>query len=508
MEFQPPARARWLRAALIAIALIYAFLAGLRTVSETDLGWQMAAGRYIVQHHEIPSSTLLTYTVPGSTWIYPPFSGLIFYLLFLIGGYSALSWFCALACTSTIALAVSYGGRARAALAILAVPAIAFRTAPRADLFTTLLFTAFLVLLWRHYEGRTVRLWLLPVLMFFWVNLHPGFIAGLALIGVYVFSEVCDMAFATRRVASIARLQSALPWLLASPLATLANPWGFGIYRILSSQNKVILPSTQFIGEGSPVRFNALAFRQAFSPRDPASADWWMLAIGVVAILICIWKMRLGPASLLAALAHESLQHIRFQALFAVLVVVLGGSLLPHLAELFSTRPDVTRADQKSRAPLFSWLSPRTLVAAMVVVFAILVAARSYDLVSDRHYIDADELSFFGPGESWWFPERAMSVLDREHLPANLFHDYNMGGYLIWRVGERYPDFADGRFIPFAGDIFAEQKELASAPPDSMLWRNASDRWNINTIVFSLSRFAGLGSFPLENFCHSNFWRL
>jgi hypothetical protein len=195
MEMKPLSGAGWLRPALIGIALAYAFLAGLHTVSETDLGWQMATGRYIVQHHQIPSTTLFTYTVPGSTWIYPPFSGVIFYLLYLIGGYAALSWFSALACAATVAMAVWRGGRVTATFATLAVPAIAFRTVPRADLFTTLLFAAVLVLLVRHYEGHTVRLWLLPILMLLWVNLHHGFVAGLVLMGAYGFSEVCDMLF-------------------------------------------------------------------------------------------------------------------------------------------------------------------------------------------------------------------------------------------------------------------------------------------------------------------------
>jgi hypothetical protein len=147
MHVKPFSRVDWVRTLLVGIALVYAFLAGLHTVSETDLGWQMATGRYIVQHHQIPSTTLFTYTVPGSMWIYPPLSGVIFYLLYLMGGYSALSWFSALACAATVALAVWRGGRVTAALAILAVPAIAFRAVPRADLFTTVLFAAVLVLL-------------------------------------------------------------------------------------------------------------------------------------------------------------------------------------------------------------------------------------------------------------------------------------------------------------------------------------------------------------------------
>jgi tetratricopeptide (TPR) repeat protein len=507
MDIPPLSRAAWLRPALIAIAIVYAFLAGLHTVSETDLGWQMATGRYIVQHRQIPSTTLFTYTVPDSTWIYPPFSGVIFYLLYLIGGYSALSWFSALACTATVALAVWRGGRVTAALAILAVPAIAFRIVPRADLFTTVLFAAVLVLLARHYEGHPVKLWLLPVLMLLWVNFHHGFVAGLALVGAYGFSEGCDLFFADRSAASLARLRRAVPWLFGAAAATIVNPWGLGIYGALARQNKVTQPLTDFIGEWSGVHFNALALRQTLSPRHPASADWWLLAIAVIAILVGVWKMRPGPAILLAGLLYESIQHIRFQAIFAVLVVVLGGSLLPRLAELFSApRAAVPDSLEPQSMPLRISTSPM-LGIAIIALFIVFAGVRSYDLVSNRYYLESGQLYFFGPGESWWFPERAMNFLEREHLPVNLFHDYNVGGFLPWRVGPQYPDFADGRFIPFAGAVFAEQKFLLATSPNSPAWREAVNRWNINTIVFSLSRYAGLGSFPLDDYCHSTEWK-
>jgi tetratricopeptide (TPR) repeat protein len=507
MEMQPLSRAGWLRPALIAIALVYALLAGLHTVSETDLGWQMSTGRYIVQHHQIPSTTLFTYTVPNSTWIYPPFSGVIFYLLYLMGGYSALSWFSAFACATTVALAVWRGGRVTAALAILAVPAIAFRIVPRADLFTTVLFAAVLVLLARYYEGHRVRLWPLPLLMLLWVNLHHGFVAGLALMGAYVFSEVCDMAFANRRAASFERLRNAAPWLFAAAAATLVNPWGFGIYRALARQNKVTQPLSDFIGEWSSVHFNALAVRQALSPRDPASADWWLIALAVIAILVCVWKMRPGPAILLAGLLYESIQHIRFQAVFAVLVVVLGGSLLPRLAELIPKPSAATPDNQQLQSLPRTIFSSPMLGAAVLVLFATLVGVRSYDLVSNRYYLEMGELYFFGPGESWWFPERAVNFLQTERLPANLFHDYNAGGFLTWRVGTEYPDFADGRFIPFAGAVFSEQKVLLSTSPESPAWQESANRWKINTILFSLSRYAGLGSFPLDDYCRGTLWK-
>jgi len=92
-------------------------------------------------------------------------------------------------------------------------------------------------------------------------------------------------------------------------------------------------------------------------------------------------------------------------------------------------------------------------------------------------------------------------------LPGNVFHDCGLGGYLTWRIGPEYPDFVDGRYIPFGNDLFSEQRLLASVGPDTLDWQRAADRWQINTAIFSVARYAGLGSFALQDFCASKTWK-
>src|ERR1700693_3009564 len=66
-----------LRLGLSFLALIYALLAGLKTVVDFDLGWQMASGRYLLRHHGVPRSEMFSYTAHGVEWIYPVLSGAI-----------------------------------------------------------------------------------------------------------------------------------------------------------------------------------------------------------------------------------------------------------------------------------------------------------------------------------------------------------------------------------------------------------------------------------------------
>jgi hypothetical protein len=130
-------------ACLVFLTLTYALLAGLKTVVDFDLGWQMATGRYLLAHHAIPRTELFSYTAHGTEWIYPVLSGLVFYLLYQMGGYAAISWFCALACVATAAVLIYKRNLWAVVLALLAVPVLSSEVMPRASLFTIILFSCF-----------------------------------------------------------------------------------------------------------------------------------------------------------------------------------------------------------------------------------------------------------------------------------------------------------------------------------------------------------------------------
>jgi len=508
METSPQLRHDPIRAALIALALLYALLAGLKTVADYDLGWQLASGRYIVTHHSIPSVDVLSHTARGHEWIYPPFSGVILYAVARLGGWAALSWLNALACLAAVALLVLRGGRLTALLAILAVPAIAFRTEPRSEMFTTVLFAAFFGVLWRHYRGERTRLWLLPVLMALWVNLHTGFAAGLTLLAGYVLLELLEMPFVTGRAAAFSRLRQAAPWCALAGLATLVNPWGYRIYETLLRQAQAGELHGAFIGEWSSVRLNSAALEQLLDLRSSASGDWWLLLVALAAFAVAIFRRRLGPAVLLAGGAYLSMAHIRFQALFALLVVIIAGSLPGRSAGTKNTEP----AAAAGAAP--GWMQAlRALAARREIPHALLAAAtllagiRSYDLVSDRHYIVQGQLSLFGAGPSWWYPERAAEFLLREKIPGNIFNDFDLGGYLAWRIGPEYPDYVDSRYLPFGLDILLHKNHLVASPPDSPDWTAEADARHINLAIFSLSRYGQLENAPLLAFCSSRNWK-
>jgi Flp pilus assembly protein TadD len=514
---------RQLSLALMGLALAYAFLSGFHTLYDLDMGWQLATGRYVVQHHAVPTTDVLSYTSPGAEWIYPPLAGVLFYGIYSAFGYGGMTWFCALALAALVAWLVQASfsrteSIAAAVLAIFAVPTLATRMGPRPDLFTQLFFAIFLIELWIfHYRsafvsepehdgektvrlGTPKRLWILPLVMLLWVNLHPGFVAGLGILFVYLLMEALEFVFPSRRAMTQLRLRQAWPLLAATVVVTLLNPFGYKIYK--SALTLAGLRPSQpgkgpDIWELQPMLTTPASLTQAMDWRSPGSSYWWLAAIAVVVIGGALWRRRVGAALLMAGALYASLQHMRYQGMFAIVVVVLGSAIL---TEEFQRRCHGNAKTSVKPSGLVRWLA---VIAGCAL--CLLVGVRMTDLVSSRVHVIAGSATLFGSGESWWFPERAAAFIQRERLPGNVFQDYNLGGFASWRLGPAYGDFIDGRNVDPA--IFEEKQGFISSPPDSPLWQAESDRRSINTLFFSLGPFSGGGTPDLMLLCRSHLWR-
>jgi tetratricopeptide (TPR) repeat protein len=440
----------------VAAALSYALLAGLRTMSDFDVWWQMAGGRWLAETGEILRRETFSYTAAGAPWMYPQAGGLLFHLAHRAGGEHLLSLLAPLAAVITAAILLRGGGVLRAWLVALAVPAIAWRTAVRAEMFTTALAAVFLVALWRHHRGEKAPLAALPVLMLAWVNLHPGFILGVAL----------ALGFAARHPRSVG------PYALLTLLATLVNPWGARIWEAIAAQGRAMEYQQAFLGEWSRVPLSAAALLDALRVRDPDSSYWMLLAMAAAGVAAALWRRRLWGALLLAGAAAGSLVYLRFQTMFAI----TAAALVPDLLAIAAPRRCAT-----------------AVAAAALLLFT---GVRSADLLTNRYYLTHGELAAFGTGVSPWFPQRAVAFLRQHRLPAEVYHDYNLGGYLTWAIIPQYRVFIDGRALPYGPELFFLQQ--------SPEWRTALERWNVNTVLVSTARFGGYGV-PLRALCDSAF---
>ena len=513
---------------LMFFALVYAFLAGLHTVGDFDLGWHLATGRYVVQHQTVPSTDVLSYTSPGAEWLYPPFVGVLFYGIFCALGYSGLSWFCALTLVAIVACLLRFPSRREsvpaAALTIIAVPTLAWRINPRPDAFTHLFFAIFLVLLWNLYRANLSndtpsragspdapdetapscvrpRLWVLPLLMFLWVNFHPGFIAGLGILFAFLLAEGVEALFRSRRGAVLKRLRLAWPPLAATAGATLLNPYGPRIFNAslgLMGLRPTDHPGSGFlVAELQAMPLSLLSFSRVLNWRNPDSSFWWLALSAVLVIALALWRRNFGAALILAASLYVSIQHLRYVGMFSIIVVVVGSS---SLAEVFSEREASRWGGAHNRSSLW-----RVLPVIVVIALCLLTCVRIGDLVSNRYYQVSSSGILFGPGESGLFPERAAAFIQRVHLPGNIFHTYELGGFTAWRLGPDYGDFIDGRNVSPA--VMTEYQKTMSSLPDSQFAETESAARNINVLFLPKSRFYNLTHPSLASLCQSQLWR-
>ncbi len=478
---------------LALVALVYAFLAGLHTVSDFDIGWQMATGRWVVQHHRVPSVDVLSFTAQGQTWIYPVGAGIIFYAAFLLGGFSLISWIGAAACCGTVALLLRRGSAVGAGIAILGVPLIAYRTTPRADMFTVVLFAAFLSLLWENYQTGRARLWILPLLMVAWVNLHFGFSSGLGLMAAYVLTELLETIFGeVRRRAAIQRLRRASGWLACTAAVTLINPWGWGLYRALMRQQQAGAAQQYWISEWSSLSLHWSAV-SALELRGIKGAIYLMLAIALVAGVLALFRTQLGAAILLLGSMYPAVHYVRMAAVFTCVVVVVGGPVLSSALEGMGARLRTARL--------------RVVIASVPVVLLVgLGLLRCFDLVTNRPSSRGDE-AIFGAGLSPWFPARATEFIQREKLPGEIFNTYDEGGYLTWALGPQRLVYVDGRDTLFGVSRIQLGSSLLGSPSDSPVWEEQVKRYNINTIFLPLGGYYNQFKFVrVLDFCNSKAW--
>lgn len=478
---------------LFALALIYAFLAGFHTVARADLGWQLATGRWIAHNH-IPSTDVFSHTANGHEWIYPPLSSLMLYDIQQIGGFGALTCLGVIFCLLTVAALLWRGGAIAAVLAIIAVPIIAERTGPRAEMYSVLFFALFTAVLWHQHHRGNARLWLLPLFMFFWVNTHPGFIAGLALLLAFLVIEIGDMPSGRESFSDVVqRLRKVLPWFAGTVVATFVNPWSWRIYHAVAEQERALRQHSLWFAEWTPIRLTGLSLRQALLIRDPRSAIFWLLLAAAVAALLYISQRRFGSAAVLIVAGWLTIQHVRYEPFFACLVVVWGSpAFLP--SERMKETPDES-ASAKTRSVLL------LATAGLALIF---VGIRSFDLVNNRLYLSALQGPVFGAGISSTYPRAAAEFVREHHLPREILNDYSTGGYWLWALGPEYPDYVDGRALPFGPEIIQRSENLLGGmPPESPPWEEETRSRNVQTVVVGL----GASNFAmLPAFCKSPNW--
>jgi hypothetical protein len=161
-------------------------------LEDGDTGWHIRAGQWMLAHGRVPQHDLFSFSRAGAPWFaWEWLTDVLYAALYNLAGFKALTLFAAaqVALFAAMLLRMTLARGAQVGLALLvtflAVGACTIHYFARPHLATLLLVPIFAYLLDRHTTRPDRMLWLLVPLTALWTNLHGGFLAGLAMIGIY-----------------------------------------------------------------------------------------------------------------------------------------------------------------------------------------------------------------------------------------------------------------------------------------------------------------------------------
>lgn len=346
----------------------------------------------------------------------------------------------------------------------------------RAQLFTLVFLAAQMLMLQSDVRGR--RFWIAPWFAMYiaWLNMHAGFVVGVAFMGLHVAERWLGILCCSPSGSlNLSQLKSIATWtnacqryghhaivvvLLVGGLGI--NPWGWDYAPYLWRAIRMPRPT---ILEWQPLWYTY----------QPGIA---ILAFAVSAILMAYvlktrrWT-RLGGWLFCLLAAVMALKHLRHGSLYGTAwLALMPGWLTPTplgrtvIAKLQSTR----------NTAIFA----ATIVTIVCGVFAWVHAPWQSTLPSND------------PNAALVYPVEACSFIERENLRGNMITPFASGGYVSWRCHPNIRVSLDGRYeVAYAEEILPMHDRFYSASSgwDEMLETYPADFILVQRSAPLLDRF-------------------
>jgi hypothetical protein len=263
----------------------------------------------------------------------------------------------------------------------------------RPQMFSVAICCAMLYLLREAGRGRSRAIWYVPILFAAWVNLHGGWIVGLAALGVWVMGD----AWQRRSRRSTLTLAAVAALVL---LATLLNPFGLGLWRFVAETVRLDRPD---ITDWKPLLQLPPAILVVES----------ILPLVAIAALVSGHAWRRVPSRDIAVLVLLSVATFRVGRVDAFLQAAIAIFLATPIIA-FLNRIDLSaRLFRRASAP----------VGAMALIVATYVAVTGFSSVR--------VIEVGGP----WIPDRAAAAFLRENSPgARVLTWFDWGEYALWQL--------------------------------------------------------------------------
>jgi hypothetical protein len=306
---------------------VLAFLFALGTAGwaqlliDGDAGWHIRTGQWIIAHQTVPSTDFFSFTKPGQPWFaWEWLAEAIFGGLHSFGGLKAVVLLAGVIVSAFGALMFQHAVR-RGANVFIALPLVltalgasTVHVLARPHLWTMMLFAASLLVIDRDRNAPGNAIWWLVPLAALWTNLHGGFLALVATLGLVTIGTAVEAGL---RRSSWSPVKRYALLTAAVAAASLLNPFGWRLHQHIAAY----LQSTWIRDVVS--EFQSPSFRS-----EQASQYEILLLAGIAVCGFLLARGRVVEPLILAFWAHQSLVSARHIPLFcAAAVPVLAGTL-------------------------------------------------------------------------------------------------------------------------------------------------------------------------------------
>jgi hypothetical protein len=444
-----------------------------RLLGDAGIGWHIRTGQQILFSHVIPHTDPFSSTMPGKPWfawewLYDMMVGQLDSWFGLNGVVWFTSVLIAAVFASTFRLLIVRGTNLIVAvvLVLLAISASMIHFFSRPHVVSWLFILAWFSILdsteRASLEGRDSAsrwLWLLPISMLIWVNVHGGFLFGFAFLAVFWVgcfwiwfrSDPNRIEESFQKIAAGRRLRS-LTWIsVLSALASLVNPYGWKLHRHIYSylSNRFLM---DHIEEFQSPNFHGVA-QKCFL---------LLLLIAIAGLAAHGRKLRVSELLLTLFATYAGLLASRNIPVSSILLALLVGPLLPGVDFSGIVRRAST-VDARMRGHLWP-------VVACVVL---LLIAANKGRVGSTQVMNAH----FDPKR---MPVEAVHDLEAKGLQGPVLTPDSWGGYLIYQLYPKVPIVIDDRHDFYGEQTLKSYLRMIRVEPG---WEEFLNQHNVSTAV-------------------------
>jgi hypothetical protein len=430
-------------------------------LQDGDVGTHIRIGDYILSHHSVPSSDFLSFSKPGQPWYaFEWLTEVLFSWLHGVAGLKGVVLLAGVVIAATFTIVLMHtlwrGANVLFALALtlMAVNASDIHFHARPHIFTMLFAAMAMWLIDADRRRRTRALWLLVPITVLWTNLHGGFLALFAILGLLVVGSLIE-SFLWNEFASSRKSDALRYGLLGAACAgaSLLNPYGIKLHLFIREYL-----SSDTIRNGVQ-EFQSPSFRS-----ESMFHYMFILFLALALTAPLLKKRRLAEVLWIWFWAYNSLVSVRHVPLFLIVTVpIVAAEVTSKWNQWVQTQPArsivgtlqaVTTQGQCGKLRIGLW------APAVVVALAL-----SHSSNWPENFLDGS------------FPVKIVEKHAGEIAASRVYTSDKWAGYLIYKNYPRQRVFFDDRHQYFGDAIIRDYIRIGAGSPD---WRKLLDSYSLN----------------------------